>query len=574
LYNGEQPAWRVFQLKFLIFTAAFGLLIASAFGQDALHPHFVAVKGNHEFTGQMIARPKQISQLMQGGLTHYQAQLKKQHAASLVALNASEYRPQVDEYIVDLPAGKNEDQYAAALLATGEFQYVEPNWRVFITAGTNDPGYPQQWHLPKIQADLGWDLFVGNDSIIVAITDTGVRLDHEDLSAKLVSGYNSATGVAQANGGDVNDTHGHGTHCAGIAGAIGNNGIGVTGACQKVKIMPIKVVIGGSGSSSIAALTNGAIWAADHGARVISTSFSGFDSSSSVQTTGNYIKVTKKGFYCWAAGNDGRNLTSGDWPDVTIVGASDHNDLRAGFSAYGPAIDVFAPGVDILSTYANAANGYAFSDGTSMACPLAAGTAALCLMANPSMTGQQIEDRVYQNCVNIGSSTTFGNGRINANLALRSVYNNFTFSPSTATVTVGTPTGGGVAQLAFMDNQFMTGAQPPEFRAAAVCLQVQFDTYTTISNMGSMTFTFAGYCSSSVFMQTIELYNWTTNTWVQMDQRAGPVSNTQIVMNPGSPNSYRQAGTGLIRSRVSWGGFSSRSPVSGWIDQVAFKTAP
>jgi subtilisin family serine protease len=561
-------------LKFLVFTAALGLMAASAFGQDAIHPHFVPVKGDHEFTGQMIARPKQVSQLMSEGLTHYQSLIKKQHAASLVASTTADYHPQVDEYIVNLPKGKTEDQYAAELLASGEFQYVEPNWKVFITMDPNDPGYPQQWHLPKIQANLAWDLFLGNDSVIVAITDTGIRLDHQDLSAKLVSGYNAQNGTPQANGGDVNDTNGHGTHCAGIAGAIGNNGIGVTGVCQKAKLMPIKVVVGGGGSSSIAILTGGAIWAADHGARVISTSFSGFDSSSSVQTTGNYIKNTRNGFYCWAAGNDNRNLTGGDWADVTIVGASDSNDLKASFSAYGTAIDVFAPGVNILSTYANASNGYAFSDGTSMACPCAAGVAALCLMSNLSMTGQQIEDMLYQTCDNIGSSATFGNGRVNVNRAVRNVYNTFSFSPVTATVTVGSQTGGTVANLVTMDNQFLTCTQPPNFRAAVVALQVEFETFTTIANMGTMTFTYAGKCNSTNYSQTIDLFNWATNTWDQLDTRAGSTTNTALVFNPASPNNYRQAGTGLIRSRVSWGGFTSRSPISASIDQVSFKTAP
>ncbi len=549
---------------------------SSAFGgQDPLHPHFTEVKGDHEFSGRMIVRPKQIADLEQGGYSARVSLQRKLHSASLVSSVAIQYRPQLDEYIVKVPRGYTEDRYAGELLASGDFQYVEPDWKVFLLSTPNDPMYAQQWHLPKIRADLGWNLFSGNDSVIVALTDTGVRLDHVDLSAALVPGYNSVTDTPQANGGDVNDTHGHGTHTAGIAGAIGNNAIGVTGVSQHVKIMPIKVVTGSSGSSSMSALTGGAVWAADHGARVISTSFSGFDSSSTVQTTGDYIKHTKNGLYCWAAGNDNRNLTSGDWADVTVVGASTETDARASFSAFGAAIDVFAPGTNIVSTYDTSASAYATLSGTSMATPCVAGLGALIIMANPSLTGQQVEDVLYQTCDNIGASATFGWGRVNLNSALLNVYNNYTFAPVTATVTAGINTGGGVAQLTGFDSQVLTASSLSASALTIPVVQVQYDTTTTISQVGVMTLTYAGNVTGFA-REDVEFFDWTTSTWVLVDSRPAPRAATAISVQPPAPNRFKNS-AGLIRFRATYTqtlAQSSTTPVNVSVDQVSIKTAP
>lgn len=547
---------------------------ATVFGTDQMHPHFVAVTGDHEFSGQMIVRPRQIADLEARGYNFAQASYIKQFSGMLAAGRAIQYRPQLDEYIVNVPPGSNEDKFAADMLVSGAYQYVEPNWRVFLADTPNDPLYPQQWHLPKIQANTGWDMFKGNSTVIVALTDTGIRQDHQDLVGALVSGYNAVSGTTQAAGGDVNDTNGHGTHTAGIAGAVGNNAIGVTGVCQHVKVMPIKVVTGGGGSSTIAILTGGAVWASDHGARVVSTSFSGFDSSSSVQTTGDYIKHTHQGLYCWAAGNDARNLTT-DPPDVTVVGASDQNDARASFSAFGTAIDVFAPGVSILSTFAGSSSDYELDSGTSMATPCAAGVGAMIIMANPSLTGQQIEDILYHTCDNIGSSATFGWGRVNLNSALTYVYQNTQFSPSTATVTIGTLTGGGVAQLPTFDNQYLT-ANSVFGSQAGTSVQIQFDTTTTISSIGTMTLSYAGFASSAAVVQKTEMFDWTNNAWVIVDQRSAPSADTLMTVQPPSPNRFKDA-SGLMRARVTYtrqfaGPSNPTLQVS--VDQLAFTTAP
>lgn len=539
-------------MKTIALLVAFGAIASALAGQGLLRPHFVQEIGDHEFTGEMIVRPRQLGALAAQGMTPYEAFAAHTATAALVEKVALEYRPQTDEYIVKVPTGMTEDSYAAQLLAQGQWQYVEPNWRVFVCETPNDPLYSQQWHHPKIQSSLAWDCFAGNGTVIVAITDTGIKQNHEDLVANLVPGYDAWNNKTQGNGGDVNDTHGHGTHCAGIAGAIGNNGKGVTGVSRQVKLMPIKVVQGGSGGSTIGVLTGGALWAADHGARVISTSFSGFDSSNSVQTTGDYIKHQKNGFYCWAAGNDGRNLTTGDWPDVTIVGASTQSDSRASFSAYGKAIDVFAPGVDILSTYASSPSSYTELSGTSMATPCTAGLAALVTMANPTMTGQQIEDVVYQTCHSIGSQNTYGWGRIDANAGVRFVYNNYPFFVQDVDATGGFVNNLNPAALNALDGTTIAGVKGPSRNSHETgTLSFTFDSTTTIRQMGGLSLTYAAGSSRPDVDQTFELYDWQADQFVVVDQRTTPTSVTTMTISPSSPDRFRNA-NGLIRARVSY----------------------
>jgi len=242
---------------------------------------------------------------------------------------------------------------------------------------------------------------------------------HPDLLPSLVPGYNAASGKAEADGGDTSDINGHGTHVAGCAAAIGNNLIGVVGVGWNFKIMPIRVTNSPSGSAYLDDLLEGARWAVDHGAKVISASYSGVESSA-IQSTGAYIR-SKGGLYLYAAGNSSTNLSWFDHPDVVVVGATDPNDNRAWFSSYGKAVDVFAPGTDIWSTYLGGT--YAPLSGTSMATPIANGVFALVWSFNPKLTSQQVELIVERSCDDLGAKgndNTYGWGRVNSFKALKS----------------------------------------------------------------------------------------------------------------------------------------------------------
>lgn len=364
--------------------------------------------GITEFSGEMIVRPITINSLKQKGLSQSAANSRFNKAVQRIASFTRKAMDQTGEYVVRVPIGYTEDSLSKSLMSTGDYEYAIPNWMCYIDAVPNDPLFAQQWHHPKIKAPQAWDLTTGDNSIICAIVDTGIDKTHPDLAPNRIPGYNSFTGTKETDGGDVQDGNGHGTHCAGDAAAVGNNSAGVSGVGWNFKIMGIKAVDGGSGGTTLDALTGGATWAADNGADVVSVSFTGVDAPA-IQTAGAYCK-TKGCLLLWAAGNDNRNLTF-NHPDVVVVGASDQNDQKADFSAYGPGVHVFAPGVDILST--TLGGGYGPASGTSMATPVTNGACAMIKAADPSLTPDEIQNFLESNCDNIGPSNIFGHGRIN-----------------------------------------------------------------------------------------------------------------------------------------------------------------
>src|SRR5689334_6378347 len=154
----------------------------------------------------------------------------------------------------------------AALRQDPNVEFVEKNLIGEASFVPNDPGYSAQWHLPKISAPGGWDLTRGTPSVTIAVIDSGIDPYHPDLSANLVTGYNFLT-----NNSDTHDIYGHGTAIAGIAGAIGNSGIGVAGVAWSNTIMPL-VVLDSSGYGTVANVASAIIYAADHGAKVINIS--------------------------------------------------------------------------------------------------------------------------------------------------------------------------------------------------------------------------------------------------------------------------------------------------------------
>lgn len=565
-----------------LFWIALSAIAGSAFAQTVgAQQFFIERPGEMEFSGRMIARPRQMNALLAAGATYGEAQARRSEARALVTPTVLRYVPETDEYIIQVPVGMNESLLAQRLMASGDFQYVEPDWRVYPVLTPNDPQYGTQWHLPKINAPAAWNHFTGNGTITIAITDTGVRTDHEDLSARLVSGANSATGTAipQTSGGLVEDINGHGSHCAGIAGAIGNNAKGVSGISWNVRIMPVRVTNSTGGSSSIAALTEGARWAANNGARVISTSYSGV-SNAAVQTTGNYIKYTRNGVYCWAAGNSNANVAT-DHVDVTIVGASDSNDLKASFSNYGPGIDVFAPGVNILSTYNGSATSYNTLSGTSMACPLAAGLAALITAANPALTAVEVETILYQTCFDltaapggVGNDAYWGWGRIDALAALRRAYDTKAFAASTLNLINGNLLSGGVPELSTSDDQRVLASYAPPI-ASPYPISMEVTANSTNNAPSRIDFIVESSASSGVIQQSTEMFDFSTNQWVAVDSRPLTTVDQVFTITPVNSTRFREAGTGLMKARISF--FSlirngSRS-FQVQVDRAAFLTA-
>ncbi|NJL25682.1 MAG: S8 family serine peptidase [Calothrix sp. SM1_5_4] len=255
----------------------------------------------------------------------------------------------------------------------------------------NDSSYSKQWQHTAMESAAGWDVFFGatggiSQDVIIAIIDTGVNYNHADLKNNIWKDSQGRPGRDFVNkDDDPIDDHGHGTHCAGLAGAVGNNSIGVAGTMMaRVKIMSIKG-LNSSGSGSTSTLVNGINYAIDNGANVISLSLGG-KGTSSLWKTALSNAVSKGVVVVAAAGNNGSQLTSSNWyspasyardlKGMMAIGSITSSLSRSSFSNYGPEfVEVGAPGSSVLSTVSS--GGYGTMSGTSMATPIAAGAAGL-----------------------------------------------------------------------------------------------------------------------------------------------------------------------------------------------------
>jgi len=380
---------------------------------------FRQIPGEKEFSGRLIVRPWQPDDLARQGLSMAEAAVRIVQARTMVQrYHVREYVSTTDEYILEVGTPGRDDLAAAReLIASGLYQYVEPDWIVYPVACPNDSRFGSQWHhqANRMNSCAGWDITTGDPAISVGICDTGVLTTHEDLQLHRLEGYNAVDRLWESQGGQVGPVHPHGTETTGCAAANGNNGIGVAGVGWNLSHRMLRVTNSSSGNAFLSDLTHAARTAIESGDRVASVSYSGVDSNS-VLTTGTYIKSIG-GLLVWAAGNDGRRLTfsNRDSDDVIVVGATDSGDSLAWFSAYGPMVDVTAPGTSILTTDGNGNNRYAAVSGTSFATPLTAGLCALIWSADPTLTPDQVESILKQGVDDLGptgADDTYGYGRI------------------------------------------------------------------------------------------------------------------------------------------------------------------
>lgn len=313
---------------------------------------------------------------------------------------------------VKLDKGGNAVSAALHLSQDWRVEKVELNYKRQVAVAPNDPLYDSQWALARIGAEVAWDIGVGaSNPVVIAVVDTGVDLDHPDLAEKIVPGYNFI-----ANNDNPMDDNGHGTHVAGIAAAVGNNGVGVSGVNWSSRIMPIKA-LDASGTGNDYLVAQGIIWAADHGANVINLSFGGTQYSSVLEEAIEYSQ--QKGvLVVAAAGNEAGNGNPVFYPaaleGVIAVGATDGSDNRAPFSGFGSYLDISAPGVYVLSTGWD--DGYSYMSGTSMSAPFVSGAAGLILSLRPNMPRNQVEERIKQSADDLGEAgrdDQYGYGRIN-----------------------------------------------------------------------------------------------------------------------------------------------------------------
>ncbi len=335
----------------------------------------------------------------------------KIHEQNEVAVKESIVK--LDILVLKVPKGKTVLEMVEIYKKNPNIEFAEPNYILESTAAPNDPYYKNwQGGLTRLEAAKAWDIHMGSSAITIAVLDTGVKLDHEDLKEKIMKGYDFVN-----NDGDPNDDHGHGTRVAGILGASTNNNIGIAGVAWLNPIMPVKV-LGADGSGSHSNIAKGIIYAADHGARVINMSLGGSTGSATLKNAVDYA-YGKKVVLVAAAGNSNSAVFyPAAYNNVIAVAAVDNNDLKANYSCYGPEISVTAPGT-VMSTVRG--GGYGSGSGTSFAAPFVSGLAGLILSVDSQLQPDEVEvaiEKGAQDIGEVGKDHYYGWGIINLHNSL------------------------------------------------------------------------------------------------------------------------------------------------------------
>ena len=354
------------------------------------------------------------------------------------------------QYVIQFRVDQDVTPVADEYLSLPHVEVVSPNTVMRHCEEPNDPLFSSQWHHQNLGAAIAWGVAKSDTSVLSMVLDDGLDLGHPDVAANLwintpedingngrfdtlwypdgdldgvdqdgngyfddVVGYDFYAGdpIPQAEGGAD-----HGTHCWGIINAVTNNAVGVAGATWNSRSFGVRVNL------SIAACIQAMNYGIDKGVWAFSMSFVGpFNQShaNACQAAWDYGAVLFGG-----AGNDYQRTQRypASYPGVENVAASGTSDHKADFSDWGPWIDVTAPGVGIYSTVPRPAS-YATSDGTSMACPLAAGVACWIKSWNPALSNQEVLDIMHAACDTMPDSLfrigELGAGRVSmANVVL------------------------------------------------------------------------------------------------------------------------------------------------------------
>ncbi len=346
-------------------------------------------------------------------------------------------------------------QIMAALHASGLTEYVQPRYvpGLLKYGGDQQGHHPndsllnEQYYLKNIAAFEGWNITRGDTSVVVGIVDTGVELDHPDLVDAIAYNWDDPINGEDSDGdGYVDNFYGwdlgegdndptvnnsaHGIHVSGIAAATPDNYEGIAGVGYYSRFLPVKV------DDELGRLTKayeGIVYAADQGVDVINCSWgSHFNAGPFGQDIIDYAVLNHDVLVVAAAGNadDDVPFYPASFDLVLSVAATDSLDNKAGFSSYGPFVDIAAPGHQVKSTWVNAS--YMRGNGTSMASPVVAGAAALLRSRFPELSALQIKamlkvtaDPIDQLEENLPYASQLGNGRLNIFRALTETHHSY-----------------------------------------------------------------------------------------------------------------------------------------------------
>ena len=339
------------------------------------------------------------------------------------------------------------------LIEVVEYNYLRPTLADPIIP--NDPMYPEQWNLPLMKLPQAWAIEKGDRNVVIAIIDSGIDYRHDDLAPKawINPGEVPENGLDDDGNGYVDDVYGwdftdapnlqaegdylegdnepidekgHGTHVAGIAGAMPDNGIGVAGVAWECPLMAIRAGLSLGGSSRMQDDDSAAaiVYAVDNGASVVNMSWGSERRSFVIQDAIDYA-YARGAVLVAAAGNSQKPATifPAAYRKVIAVASTEQNQQRFYQSNFGASVDIGAPGNVILSTQIN--NQYRLLTGTSMASPHVAGVAALILAKRPALTHEEVRhilirtaDPVYQEDSDALDEKFVGAGTVNAERAL------------------------------------------------------------------------------------------------------------------------------------------------------------
>ncbi len=306
---------------------------------------------------------------------------------------------------------------------------AEPNYYDKVSSIPNDYSETSQYAIDMMELDNMWDFSTGSREIKVGIIDTGINGDHLDLEANI--NFELSKNFSSDFTDPLDDVEGHGTHIAGIVGAVGNNNIGITGVNWSVSLVSLRVA-NSAGEFPVGNVIAAINYANEEDVKIDILNYSGgdYDYTNSVvareQAIANY-----DGLFVCSAGNDARNTdviphypSSHNISNLISVGALDSDGDRSSFSNYGlNTVDIYAPGGYVLSTIGD--RYYAYVSGTSMAAPHVAGIAALLLSVEPDLSTLQLKNAIINSAetisITLPDGTTQNVKKLNAFKVLKYV---------------------------------------------------------------------------------------------------------------------------------------------------------
>jgi subtilisin family serine protease len=341
--------------------------------------------------------------------------------------------------------GTQDKKQALNLISKNEYvEYVQENNKYQLNSFIpNDPYYSSQYYLNRTNIQQVWDLTQGDSTIIIGVIDSGLDFLHPDLygSFKINYGEIPNNGIDDDNNGYVDDYLGwnfvsnnnnptddnifsHGTAITGLLAAGINNGIGIASIAPKCKVLVMKAFDSqGAGYDNDAA--NAVLYAVSRGVKILNLSFGDYIYSYVLRDVIRYA-YSKNIVITASAGNDNSDVLHypSAFDEVISVGASDGDDRKASFSAYGETVDIFAPGYQILSTSivgkgsGEFNNDYAYINGTSFSAPIVAGVAGLLLSRNKNLTNEEVRGILVSTTDYFPGQTgwehMYSSGRLNA----------------------------------------------------------------------------------------------------------------------------------------------------------------